>query len=53
MEAINLFQHKPPEALAKYGNNPEVMKFFDKMTKILGIILFRLSFKNEILFSYF
>lgn len=36
MEAINLFQHKPQEALAKYGHNAEVMKFFDRMAKILG-----------------
>ncbi len=38
MEAINLFQHKPQEALAKYGDNAEVMKFFDRMAKILGKI---------------
>ncbi|CAF0767879.1 unnamed protein product [Rotaria sordida] len=36
MEAITLFQHKPQEALAKYGHNAEVMKFFDRMAKILG-----------------
>jgi hypothetical protein len=38
MEAITLFQHKPQEALAKYGHNAEVMKFFDRMAKILGTI---------------
>ncbi|CAF3135235.1 unnamed protein product [Rotaria sp. Silwood2] len=36
MEAITLFQHKPQEALAKYGHNAEVMQFFDRMAKILG-----------------
>ncbi|UJR28876.1 hypothetical protein I4U23_010098 [Adineta vaga] len=36
MEAITLFQQKPQEALAKYGNNAEVMKFFERMAKILG-----------------
>ncbi|CAF1568824.1 unnamed protein product [Adineta ricciae] len=36
MEAITLFQHKPQEALAKYGHNAEVMRFFDRMAKILG-----------------
>lgn len=38
MEAINLFQHKPQEAIEKYGHNAEVMTFFDRMAKILGKI---------------
>jgi hypothetical protein len=50
MEAINLFQHKPQEALAKYGHNEEVMKFFDRMTKILGIIKYKLILKILIFF---
>ncbi len=41
MEAITLFQHKPQEALAKYGHNTEVMKFFERMAKILGKIILR------------
>lgn len=36
MQAIELFQKSPQEALAKYGNNPEVMQFFQRMSKILG-----------------
>lgn len=36
MEAITLFQHKPQEAMAKYGHNAEVMEFFNRMAKILG-----------------
>ena len=38
MEAITLFQHKPQEALAKYGHNTEVMTFFNRMAKILGTL---------------
>ena len=37
MEAMTLFQHKPQEALAKYGHNGEVMKFFERMAKLLGL----------------
>ena len=39
MEAITLFQHKPQEALAKYGHNAEVMTFFNRMSKILGRLI--------------
>jgi hypothetical protein len=41
MEAITLFQQKPQEAMAKYGHNAEVMRFFDRMAKILGRIFMR------------
>ncbi len=49
MEAITLFQHKPQEAVAKYGHNAEVMKFFDRMAKILGKIKFN---EKMICFSF-
>ena len=39
MEAITLFQKKPQEALAKYGHNAEVMQFFNRMAKILGMLV--------------
>ena len=45
MEAINLFQHKPQEALVKYGHNAEVMKFFDRMAKNIRYSIF--SIKNS------
>ncbi|CAF1240467.1 unnamed protein product [Rotaria sp. Silwood1] len=47
MEAITLFQHKPQEALAKYGHNAEVMKFFDRMAKILGTHFTSIENKEE------
>jgi hypothetical protein len=46
MEAITLFQHKPQEALAKYGHNVEVMQFFDRMAKILGKRKFLINISN-------
>lgn len=45
MEAITLFQHKPQEALAKYGHNAEVMTFFNRMAKILGRSIVRNSIR--------
>ncbi|CAF1325433.1 unnamed protein product [Didymodactylos carnosus] len=36
MEAINLFQKKPEEALKRYGSNKDVMEFFQRMAKVLG-----------------
>jgi hypothetical protein len=47
MEAITLFQHKPKEALAKYGHNAEVMKFFERMAKILGKRKLKLIIKQK------
>ena len=44
MEAITLFQHKPQEAMAKYGHNAEVMRFFDRMAKILGRVVMPINY---------
>lgn len=46
MEAITLFQHKPQEALAKYGHNAEVMTFFNRMAKILGTFMKKNHIEN-------
>jgi len=52
MEAITLFQHKPQEAVAKYGNNAEVMKFFDRMAKILGKIKIEINILEISIFLF-
>lgn len=36
MDAVGLFQRNPQEAMAKYGNNKEIMQFFDRMVKLMG-----------------
>ena len=36
MQALNEFQSNPQQAMEKYGNNPEVQKFFKEFCTLLG-----------------